>query len=194
MTFSPHSRYSSVAIALHWAIALLIIGNIIGGLLLDTFLDSPDPQMKATGYVIIGLHKAFGITVIGLTLLRIVWRVANPAPPLPGHMTAFERILAKTTHFAFYALMLMMPLSGWAMSSASPKRYPIEYFGLFNVPFLPITQSKATASMLHERHEQLAWIAIALIVLHVAAALKHHVMDRDDVLVRMLPWRSAARS
>jgi cytochrome b561 len=188
------SRYSTVAIALHWTIALLIIGNLIGGLTLDIFLDSPDAQMKATGFVIIGLHKAAGITVLGLTLVRVAWRLLNPPPPLPAHMTAAERLLAKVTHFAFYALMVLLPLSGWAMSSASPKRFPISFFGLFDVPFLPVAPSKVTAGMLHERHEQLAYLAIALIVVHVAAALKHHYMDRDTVLTRMLPWRSAARA
>lgn len=194
MTASARSRYSTVAIALHWTIALLIIVNIIGGLLHDVFLDSPDAQMKATGYVIMGLHKAAGIAVLALTVARIVWRLVNPPPALPAHMTPVERILAKATHFAFYALMILLPLSGWAMASASPKRFPISFFGLFDVPFLPVAQAKATAVMLHDRHEQLAYVAIALIAVHVAAALKHHYMDRDNVLVRMLPWRVSARA
>jgi len=182
-----HSRYSSVAILLHWLIALLIIGNLAGGLLVDSFLDSPDPQMKMTGFTIIQLHKAFGITVIGLTLLRLMWRLANPAPPLPAHMTPFERLLAKATHWGFYALMLLVPLSGWAMVSASAKRFPISYFGFFDVPYLPVAQSKALSGLTHEAHELLGFAMIGLIGLHVLAALKHHYFDRDDVLARMLP-------
>jgi cytochrome b561 len=191
MSQSARSTYSSVAIALHWLIALIIIANIIGGLTLDTFLDSPDAQMKATGFVIIGLHKAAGLAVIALTLLRIVWRLVNPPPPLPAHMTAFERILARVTVVGFYALMLLLPLSGWAMSSASPKRQPISFFGLFDVPYLPVEVAREAARTYHERHEQFAYVAIALIVVHVGAALKHHFMDRDDVLTRMMPWHKA---
>ena len=182
-----HSRYSTVAIGLHWLIALIIVANLAGGLLLDTFLDSPDPQMKMTGFTIIQLHKALGLTIIGLTLLRLMWRLANPAPPLPAHMTPLERLLAKATHWGFYALMLLIPLSGWAMVSASAKRFPISYFGLFNVPYLPVEQSKAIGGFLHETHELLAFAMIGLLVLHIVAALKHHYFDRDDVLVRMFP-------
>jgi len=182
-----HSRYSSVAIALHWLIALIVIGNLTGGLLLDTFLDSDDPQMKMTGFTIIQLHKAFGLTVIVLTVLRLMWRLANPAPALPDHMTPFERLLAKATHWGFYALLLLLPLSGWAMVSASAKRFPISYFGLFDVPYLPVAQSKVIGGFMHESHELLGYGAIALIALHVLAALKHHYFDRDNVLARMLP-------
>ena len=182
------SRYSAVAIVLHWLIALIIIGNIIGGLALDTFLDSTDPAMKMTGFKIIQLHKALGLTVIGLTLLRLLWRLANPAPALPAHMTPLEVLLAKATHLGFYALMLLLPLSGWAMVSTSAKRFPISYFGLFDVPYLPLGQSQMLGGLMHESHELLGFAAIALIALHVAAALKHHYFDRDDVLARMLPW------
>jgi cytochrome b561 len=186
MTSSARSRYSTVAIALHWAIALLIIANIIIGLTHDIFFDSSDPRMKAIGYSIMALHQAAGILVIVLTLLRVVWRMVNPPPPLPAHMTAFERVLAKATHLGFYALMLLLPLTGWAMVSASAKRVPIGFFGLFDVPFLPVGQ-RDIGHFFHESHELLGYGAIVLIAMHVAAALKHHYFDRDDVLMRMMP-------
>jgi len=179
------SRYSAVAIALHWIIALIIVGNLIGGLNLDYFLDNPDPAMKQLGFTIIGVHKSLGLTVILLTLVRIGWRIANPPPPLPGHMTATETILAKVTHYGFYALMLLMPLSGWAMSSTGKVQYPILWFGLFEVPKLPLP--KSLGGVFRESHEILGWIIIAMLALHVLAALKHHWFDRDNVLARMLP-------
>lgn len=185
---AARSRYSHVAITLHWLIAVLIVGNIIGGLAVDAFLGSADPAMKRTGFTIIQLHKSVGLTVLGLSLLRLAWRLINPAPPLPGHMTPLERSLAKASHWGFYALIVLLPLSGWALISGSPIRYPTFYFGLFEVPFLPLPQGKAIGDQLHEVHELLAFGTIALLGLHIAAALKHHFLDRDDVLVRMAPW------
>jgi cytochrome b561 len=180
------SRYSSVAIWLHWIIALLIIGNLIGGLNLDYFLDSPDPAMKQLGFTIIGLHKSIGLTVLVLSLARLGWRVANPPPPLPGHMTRTEIVLARLTHNGFYALMLLLPLSGWAMSSTGKIQYPILWFGLFEVPSLPLP--KSLGGLFQESHEILGWIVIATLALHVLAALKHQVFDRDNLLARMLPF------
>lgn len=182
---TERSRYSTVAIALHWLIGLIIIGNLAGGLLLETFLDSADPAMKRIGFIAIGLHKSFGITVLALTLVRIGWRLGNPPPPLPGHMTPAERGLSKLSHLGFYALMLALPLSGWAFSSTAKIQYPILWFGLFEVPKLPLP--KSIYGLARESHELMGWLAIALVTLHVAAALKHHWFDRDDVLARMLP-------
>ncbi len=176
-------RYSRVAIGLHWLIALAIIGNLVGGLTLDLFLDSADPAMKAQGLINIGLHKSMGLTIIVLTLVRIGWRLANPPPPLPAHMTGLERVLARVTHGGFYALMLVLPLSGWALVSTG--RAPISRFGLFDVPHLPVVASQR--GLFGEGHELLGWTMIAMLALHMLAASKHHVLDRDDVLASMLP-------
>lgn len=180
------SRYSAVAIALHWLIALIIIANLIGGLTLDWFFDSADPAMKQLGYTIIGLHKSFGLTVIGLTLVRIGWRLGHPPPPLPERMPRLQRLAARGTHIGFYGLMLLLPFSGWAMASTSARVYPLRWFGVFDVPTLPL--AKGLNGLFSESHEILGWIAIALIAVHVLAALKHHFIDADDVLTRMLPF------
>lgn len=180
------SRYSRAAIWLHWIIALIIIGNLIGGLSIDFWLDSPDPAMRQAGGVIIGLHKSLGLTVIGLTLLRLATRIVSPPPPLPAHMTPMERRLARSTHLLFYILMLAMPLSGWAMVSTGRTVRPVSWFGLFDIPALPLPAS--LRGVFHESHEIIGFIAIATIALHVAGAIKHHYLDRDDVLARMLPW------
>lgn len=177
------SRYSRVAIALHWIIAALIVGNLAGGLLFDVIEDAD----KALYFTVVQLHKSIGLTVLGLSLARLAWRLMNPPPSLPEHMTPAEHLLAKVTHWSFYALMLALPLTGWLMISASPLDFPTLWFGLFEVPRLPIERSADTAGVLHDRHELLAYLTIGVLVLHVAGALKHHYLDRDDVLARMAP-------
>lgn len=187
MSLSERSPYSRAAIVLHWLIALLIIGNLTGGLLMGNLLDSNDPAMKKLGFQVIQLHKSFGLTVLLLTLVRLGMRISAGFPPLPSHMTGLERALARLTHYGFYFLMLMIPITGWAMVSASPLGFPTSYFSLFDWPHLPIPTSKEGAGAASDAHEILAYAGIALIVLHVAGALKHHFFDRDDVLARMLP-------
>ena len=179
------SRYSTGAIWFHWIIGLMIIGNLAGGLLMGGLLDSADPAQKQLGFQVIQIHKSVGLTVLLLSVLRFGWRLAHPVPRLPDHMTPLERMLARTTHYGFYALMLLMPLSGWAMSSTGKVQFPILWFGLFEVPHLPL--DKVLGGFFHESHEILGWVTIATLALHVAAAAKHHYLDRDDVLARMLP-------
>ena len=181
----PAARhYSCVAIILHWLIAVAIICNLIGGFSLDWFLESGEPAMKERGLAIIGLHKSVGLTVILLTMLRIGWRLANPPPLLPAHMTVLERRLARLSHGVFYVLMLVLPLSGWALASTG--RGPILWFGLSAVPRLPVADTQR--GLFGESHEVLAWTMVALLALHLSAALKHHILDRDGVLTGMLPW------
>jgi cytochrome b561 len=186
---AARSSYSRLAIAFHWVIALLILGNFAGGLLMDSLLDpAATPEQKQLGFTIVQLHKSFGLTVLVLSLGRLLLRLVSGAPPLPDHMTSLERFLARLTHWAFYALMILLPLSGWVMVSSSPLGFPTHYFGLFEWPHLPIGMSKETSGAAGEAHEVMAWIGAGLFVLHVGAALKHHFFDRDDVLSRMLPF------
>jgi cytochrome b561 len=186
---APRSSYSRVAITLHWLIALLIIGNFVGGLLMEDLL-KPDATaaQKQLGFTIVQLHKSFGLTVLVLSLARLALRLTAGAPPLPAHMTSIERLLAKVTHVGFYAIMILVPLSGWVMVSASPLGFPTMYFGLFEWPHLPVATSAATSGAASEAHEVMAFIGVGLFVLHVGGALKHHFLDRDDVLARMLPF------
>lgn len=179
------ARYTSVAIALHWLIALLIIGNLIGGLLLDTLRASADPEVRAAARTVMSLHRALGISVIALTLARIGWRLGNPPPPLPAHMTPLERGLSHLTHIGFYVLMLAMPLTGWAMSSARVNAAPVSMFGLFDMPVLPVPVE--LRGLFNQSHTLLGWVTLALLALHVLAALKHQIFDRDNLLARMRP-------
>jgi cytochrome b561 len=130
-------------------------------------------------------HKAIGITVLALTVLRVAWRLVHRPPPLPAFTPAWERGVAHATHWTLYVLLLVMPLSGWAMVSGPEGRRPLTWLGVADLPYLPV--SGATAGAGHEAHELLGWLMLALVVLHVAAALRHHLILRDSILLRMLP-------
>ncbi len=184
-------RYTAVAIALHWLIALAIILQLASGLWMVDALQEQATQMLA--FQVYQWHKSLGLTVLILSLLRLFWRLTHPAPALPPDMTPFERFAAKVTHVAFYLLMIGLPLTGWVVVSASKLGLPTLYWGLFEWPHLPMFGMAAEAKAALEEsvgqvHEFLAYSTIALLVLHVAAALKHHLVNHDDVLSRMLPF------
>jgi cytochrome b561 len=183
------SRYSAGAIALHWTIAALIVANIWMGLQFD--------DLKGMAkFNLLQLHKSLGITVLLLSLARFAWRLVHRPPPLPSHMSGAEMVLARATHWAFYALMLALPLTGWMMVSASPTNIPTLLYKTVPWPHigpihaLPLATRKGLEEGLGEVHEYLAYGALALLVLHVAGALKHHFLNRDEVLWRMapIPW------
>ncbi len=193
MTGSP--RYNAVAIALHWSIALAVFALLAAGLWMSDAIKVPETRNFA--FKVYQWHKALGLSVLVLTVLRIVWRVMNPPPPLPAGMTSFEVMAAHLSHHGLYALMLAIPVAGWAMVSSSPLGFPTMVFGLFEWPHIPrlagLEDKKAAEALFKTVHKYLAFGAIALIVLHVGAALKHHFVNRDDVLARMLPGVRAAK-
>lgn len=177
-------RYTSVAKALHWAIAVLIIGQLIGGVVMHKL--PGDAPFKYEAYQ---FHKSFGLIVLALSVFRLGWRLTHKAPPLPAHTSGWERVLARFTHVAFYVLIIAVPLAGWLMVSASP--YPSEFFlltGIVDLPGAGILSADAWA----EAHEYMAFAIIGLLALHVAGALKHRYVDHDGVLSRMLPGRQRA--
>lgn len=169
------ARYTTVARALHWTIAALIVANLFFGFAHDAL-----PK----DWAVMPVHKSIGITVLALTLLRIVWRLTHPAPPLPAAMPAWEKGAAHATHFLFYAFMLVMPLTGWIMSSAGTR--PLSWFFLFDVPKFAVGKEDAIVGLSGGAHELLPWLWVALILLHIGAALRHHFALKDDVLRRML--------
>ena len=176
MAASSALRYTRTAIVLHWLIAALIIVTIPLGLYSASIRTTVElPAMTA--------HKAIGITILLLTTVRLGWRLGHRVPDLPP-MASWIRTVARGTHFLFYVLLFAMPLSGWWMTSAFHK-HPIT-FGLFGVPYLPVPQGMTSAGPAHEVHETLGWVMIALLALHVLAAVKHHFVDRDQILNRML--------
>jgi cytochrome b561 len=182
----PLTRYTAVAIALHWTIAALILTNIGLAWWFGT-LEGVD-RLAPTQ-----VHKAIGISVLLLTLARIAWRLTHKPPPLPP-MAPWERWAANAVHAALYVFMLAMPLTGWAMVSASRqiRAFPIT-FGFFDWPAieplarLPREQMHQAHRLFLTSHEALAWLAYGLLTLHVGAALLHQFIHRDSVLHRMLP-------
>jgi cytochrome b561 len=169
-------RYSRGAIAFHWVIAALVLFNLWLGL----FHDSLPKEWK-----VMPVHKSVGITVLVLTLGRIAWRLAHRPPTLPAAMAGWEKSAAKAVHWILYALLLILPLTGWIFSSNPDRLRPFTWFWLFDVPLLPVGAGFAVAAK--EAHELLGYAMTALVVIHIAAALRHHFLLRDNVLRRMLP-------
>jgi cytochrome b561 len=193
-------HYSGVAITLHWTIATLLISNIGIAWYFNTLHGAAKIEP-------IQFHKTIGITVLLLSAARLGWRLAVPAPKLPEYVTGWEKWLAKTVHVLFYVVMFVMPLSGWAMVSASAtiKVFPIQFLPisglhLFNWPTitylanLPHDQMKDAHEVFEAIHGLTAKLAYGLIALHVAGALKHQFISQDDVVARMIPLLARRRA
>ncbi len=174
----PRNRYSTVSLTLHWLTAVLVIAQIA---LIWAHEATDGPASRE----FVNLHKSVGLSILVLTLARLGWRIANPAIPLPAETPRWQKLAARATHVLFYVFLLAMPLVGWAASSAAGRE--IVWFGLFEWPLLPIGGGRETAGDLMDVHETAARLLIALVVLHILGALKHHFVDRDNVLHRMIP-------
>ena len=189
---NARTRYNAVAMLLHWLIAALLITNIGLAWYFNTLTGLPKiPPVQ--------LHKSFGITILLLSLGCLAWRIVSPPPPLPASMMTWERFAAGTVYVLFYVVMIGMPLSGWALSSASViiRFKPIMLYGLVEWPAIaPLTHlGPAAMKQAHEGfvtvHQLLAKLAYALIVLHVGAALRHLFLLKDGVMGRMVPFARA---
>ena len=184
------ARYTGVAIALHWLIALLIISLLVVGKFM-TSLDEADPlRFSLTQW-----HKSFGITILLLTVARIIWRLSHKPPALPDNIRGWQKFSSGLTHFLLYLLMLGLPISGWIMVSASPLNISTILFEVIPLPHLPLLASMANkvqiSDLFHEIHAISSGIMIALLVLHIGAALMHQFVHRDLVMERMAPhWKS----
>ena len=172
-------RWGAVSQLLHWLVVALVITQFV----LASLAEDLAPGMAKLG--LLARHKSVGITILGLALLRLAWRLGQPVPALPPGMPRWQRGLATGTHHLLYALLLAMPLSGWLMSSA--RNYPVSWFGLVQLPDL-IAPGEHAFEALRATHGTLAALLAATALLHLAGALKHHFVDRDDVLRRMLPF------
>lgn len=170
-------RYTAVAIALHWAMAILLLFMIWLGWNMD------DNESRFQ------LHKSIGITLLILTVARIVWRWLNPPPPSPA-MAKLESRASHLVHMGFYALMLGLPLAGWVLVSSSKFHVPTVLFGAVSWPHLPFMAPFKTElghTLVETLHSKGAWLLIALLALHIAGAIKHELSGEDGVLGRMLP-------
>lgn len=182
-SFSPTAAtqsYGVVAIAFHWLLALAIVGAFGVGLYMS------DLPFSMTRLKLYNWHKWAGVTILALSALRLLWRLFNK-PPADLPMPAWQASAAHLTHGLLYALFFAVPLAGWAYSSAAG--FPIVWFGVLPLPDF-VSPDKALAETLKTTHKLLAYGLAALVLAHVAGALKHHFIDRDGLLLRMLPARS----
>ncbi|MFA7243586.1 MAG: cytochrome b [Sulfuricellaceae bacterium] len=173
------TRYTATAIALHWLAALLIFAAFPLGVYVADLAFSP-LKLRLLSY-----HKWLGVTVFLLTVARLAWRATHTPPPLPQTIPLWQQRAAHTLHHLLYVLLLAIPLSGWLMSSA--KGFPVVYLGLVQLPDL-VSKNAELGDLLKALHTALNYGLLALLGLHVAAALKHHFIDRDATLRRMLPF------
>jgi cytochrome b561 len=179
-------RYTPIAQALHWLIALLIVVQFV-----LARIAAPLP-LGTRKLALLAEHKSFGMTVLMLAVIRFAWRLKNQPPSLPTNLRRAERFLARFSHVSFYILLVAMPLSGWLMSSA--KNYSVSWFGAFSWPNL-IAPSETAFNFFKTLHHLFSNVLFAIAALHILAALKHHFWNKDDVLARMLPdFRSENRS
>jgi cytochrome b561 len=181
------SRYGAVAIALHWLIALGVLALVVIGLSMTNLDMGPARQFR-----LYQLHKSIGVTVLFAAILRLAWRLGHRPPPLPANMPPLERKAAGAAHVALYAFLFFLPLTGWALVSASPLNLPTILYGVAPWPHLPILadlENKAPVEdVMKLVHGRGAWLFILLLGIHSAAALRHHFILRDDILRRMLPF------
>ena len=172
---NSEAHYGVMAIILHWVMAILLIALLILGLYMVAL---PISLEKLKFY---GWHKEYGILALMLVMVRIVWRLANISPRLS--LPLLEKLAARAVHWAFYGFMFAMPITGWLITSAAG--LPVSFFGLFVLPDL-VSPNEDLMKLLQEIHKWLGYGLIATIILHASAALKHHFINKDDILRRMI--------
>lgn len=180
MSQKNSTTYTSVAITLHWLIALLIFVVFPLGVYMHELPLSPT-KLQLYSY-----HKWIGITVLMLAALRVLWRTSHRPPALPASLPRWQQVATHAVHHSLYLLLILIPLSGWLMSSA--KGFQTVWFGIFPLPDL-VAKDKALGDILQELHEVLNFTLLGLVSLHILAALKHHFIDHDGILKRMLSTR-----
>jgi cytochrome b561 len=178
-------RFGLVAKTLHWLTVVLLIGSFT---LAISMVNMPLSPRKLELY---SWHKWVGVTIFLLVLLRLGWRLLNPVPRQPAGTPRWQRRLASLSHAALYAILIVMPVTGWIMSSAL--NLPVVYLGLVHIPS-PFGVDRALGESMKVVHLSLAVALLALVAIHALAALYHHLVLRDDVLRRMLPWPVGLRT
>ena len=171
--------YTRTAVTIHWIVALLILGNLGWGLYMIG-LDLSPTKLKYYSW-----HKWNGVTIFLLSFARLWWRLTNPAPPLPETMPRWQRVAAHASHGLLYALFFAAPLSGWLYSSAAG--FQTVYFGVVPIPDL-LAKNLELSDILKVVHRSINYTMAAVILVHIFAAVRHHLVDRDDILVRMIPF------
>ncbi|MGB0696485.1 MAG: cytochrome b [Rhodospirillaceae bacterium] len=177
--FRPPDAYNRVAQSLHWLAAACILSAIPMGAAMTRV--GPGPLQNT----LFDLHRSMGFVVLVLMLIRIAWRVYSPPPPRQTPLPRWQSIAAESAHGILYLGLILNPLIGWIGTNAFPA--PIKVFGLFTLPTL-VEKDRALSELLLTIHEYLSLFLAAVILVHIAAALQHHFIKKDDTLRRMLPW------
>lgn len=177
---STPTRYSATAIGMHWLVALLIFAAFGMGWYMTGIPGFTPQKLKLFSW-----HKWLGVTIFALAVIRVSWRLLNPAPALPAGMSRWQQQAAHLVHQLLYVLIIVIPLTGYFYSSATG--IPVVYLGLFQMPKL-IEKSDQLKAILGPMHAWLNYLMAAIVVVHVLAALKHQLIDRDGTLSRMLPF------
>lgn len=183
MTDTQTKRYSKVAMLFHWVIAAAVIAL---WQIAEASEEAEHANNEALHIELMGYHKSLGITVLVLTVLRILWRMGNASPELPKTMKSWEVFLTKATHTFFYVLLLGLPLGGWAASSFANR--PLELWGIANLPLFPVAENFEIAKGIMQMHHLGGEAIIILMFLHILGALKHTFFDKSGGLARMLPF------
>ena len=178
MLRNTRTRWGALSQSLHWLMAALI------GVQIGLGLVGANLPLGMSKLATLARHKSLGLTILALALIRLTWRALNPTPALPGALKAYERRLALATHAALYALLIALPVTGWIMSSA--RGFPVSWFSLVQLPNL-VAPSPALYHTMVLAHIVLASTLGVILILHIAAAIRHHFVLHDEVLRRMLP-------
>ena len=173
-------RYTKTAMLLHWLIALLIVSGFIMGLVMTSIPGFTPSKLRYFSW-----HKWLGVTVLALAALRLLWRLFNQPPAHPAHMPAWQNHAADAMHWALYFLIFAVPMSGYLYTLSAG--VPVVYLGLWEMPVF-MAPNPELKPLLREIHYWLDMTMAALVIAHAGAALKHHLIDRDNVLKRMLPF------
>ncbi len=181
MLRNSDNGFGTVTIALHWTIAVLILGLILAGIVMRRI--EIDPALQFSLYQ---WHKSFGFTALGLAAFRMLWWLVETSPAASPTLGPMEHMAARATHLSLIALALLVPLSGWAVVSVSTLAIPSFYFNLIVIPHLPLPTSGASEAFWAFAHATLAYVTLGLVAIHAAAAFYHHLVRRDLVLIRML--------
>ncbi len=185
---APAARYTSTAMLFHWLVAFGIAANFVIVWVVDSLPKSADRPM-------VDLHKSIGLTVLGLAIMRVLWRYANPPPAMPRYYAPWERRLAHGVHYVLYALIFLLPITGWIHDSAwkNADTNPLNLYWVipwFRIGFIK-SRDPATKQHIHDLffaiHSALGTALLAFFALHVLGALKHQWLDREPELQRMLP-------
>ena len=186
-TRNKNDRYGIVAIFLHWLIAGIIFVQLWIGFWMEDLAKGSFQRFEAMQW-----HKSVGLTILILSVARLAWRLANPAPPAPAQLGPVEQRLAGAAHYGLYFLIIAVPLAGWATVSASPLGLPTMFYGVIDWPHISMlanaTDKEAAEHLMHEIHEALVFSLIGLFVLHILAALRHQYLLKDNVMARIWPW------